>query len=66
MCHVFRDALLHSTVVMCGYLRYCHLLVSFDQFGPSSLTSLINNALLPAELLLTGHFLFFATIVCKL
>ena len=56
---VFRDALLHTTVVMRGYLRYCHLPVSFDQSGPSPLTSLINNAFLPAELLLTGCFLFF-------
>ena len=28
---VFRDALLHTTVVMCGYLRFCHLPVSSDQ-----------------------------------
>ena len=40
---VFRDALLHTTVVMCGYLHYCHLPVSFDQSGPSPLTSLINK-----------------------
>ena len=55
---VFRDALLHTTVVMCGYLRYCHLPVSFDQSGssPSPLTSLINNTFLPAEPLLTGCF----------
>ena len=43
MCCVFRDALLHTTVVMCGYLCYCHLPVSFDQSGPSPLTSLINK-----------------------
>ena len=65
---VFRDALLHTTVVMCGYLHYCHLPVSFDQSGPSPLTSLINKAFLPTELLLTGCFfcLFFRTILCKL
>ena len=68
-----RDALLHTTVVTCGYLRYCHLPVSFDQSGPSPLTSLINNTFLPTELLLTGCFLFFApfsancleTVVCE-
>ena len=63
---VFRDALLHTTVVMCGYLHYCHLPVSFDQSGPSPLTSLINNTFLPAELLLTGCFLFFAPFLSKL
>ena len=31
---VFRDALLHSAVVMCSYVRYCHLPASFDQSGP--------------------------------
>ena len=61
MCCVFSDALLHTTVVMCGYLHYCRLPVSFDQSGPSPLTSLINNAFLPTELLLTGcFFVFFA------
>ena len=40
------------------YLCYCHLPVSFDQSGPSPLTSLINNAFLPAELLLTGCVFF--------
>ena len=54
--YVFRDALLHTTVVMCGYLRCCHLPASFDQSGPSPLTSLNNEAFLPAELLLTGCF----------
>ena len=48
-----RDALLHTTAVMCGYLCYCHRPVSFDQSGSSPLTSLINKA----ELLLTGCFL---------
>ena len=56
---MFRDALLHTTVVMCGCLCYCHLPVSFDQSGPSPLTSLINNVFLPTELLLTGWFLIF-------
>ena len=70
MCCVFRDALLHTIVVMCGYLHYCHLPVSFDQSGPSPLTSLIYKAFLPTELLLTGCFLFFApfsklSVVCE-
>ena len=34
---VFREAILHTTVVMRGYLRYCHLPVSVDQSGPSLL-----------------------------
>ena len=32
---VFRDALLHTTVAMSGYLHYCYLPVSFDQSGHS-------------------------------
>ena len=38
VCCVIRDALLHTTVIMCGYLHYCHLPV--NQSGPSPLTSL--------------------------
>ena len=57
---VFRDALLHTTVVMHGYLCNCHLPFSFDLSGPSPLTSLINNMFLLAELLLTVFFFFFA------
>ena len=45
---------------MCGYLCYCHVPVSFNQSGPSPLTSLISIVFLPAELLLTWCFLFFA------
>ena len=56
---VFRDALLHTTV-MRGYLRYGHLPVSFDQSGPSPLTSLIDHTFLPAELLALDVFCFFA------
>ena len=57
---VFRDALLHTTVITSGYLRYCHLPVSFDQPGPP-LTSLINKAFLPpAELPLAGYFFGFS------
>ena len=56
---VFRDALLHTTVVMRGYSRWCHLPVSIDQSSPSPLISLINKAFLPAELLVTGCFFVF-------
>ena len=63
---VCRDALLHTTVVMCGYLRYCHLPISFDQSGTSPLTSLhYNNTFLPTELLPTGCFFVFHTILFK-
>ena len=57
---VFRHALLHTTFVMCGYLCYCHVPVSFDQSDPSPLTSLINKVFLPAELQLTGFFVCFS------
>ena len=57
MCCVFRDALLHTTVLMCGYLCYCHLPVSFDQSGPSPLTSQDVSA---------QCFFVFHTILCKL
>ena len=56
----FRDAPLHTTVIMCGHLCYCHLPVSLDQSGPSPLTSLVNKVFLPTELLFIGCFLFFA------
>ena len=49
---VFRDALLYTTVILCGYLHYCHLPVSVDQSGPSPLISLIHNAFLSTELLM--------------
>ena len=39
------DALLHTTVVMCGYLCSCHLIVSFDQSGPFTSELSDNNAL---------------------
>ena len=61
---VFRDALLHTTVVMCGYLCCRHPPVSFDQAGPSPRTSLINKAFLPTELL--DVCCFFCNILCKL
>ena len=52
-----------TSLVMCGYLLYCHLPVSFDQSGPSPQTSVINNAFLPAELLLTRCFGTLETVV---
>ena len=48
---VFRDAPLHTTVAMRGYLRYCHVPVT-------SLTTLINTAFLPSR-----RF-FFCIILC--
>ena len=64
-CCVFRDALLHTTVVMCGYLCYCHLPVSFDQSGPFSLTSLINRAFFSCRTVAHWLLLVFITIFCK-
>ena len=55
-----------TTVVMCGYLHYCHVPGSFDQSGSSPLTSLIHKAFLPTELLPTECFCVFCTILCKL
>ena len=51
---VFRDALLHTTVVMCSYLHYCHLPLSFDRSGPSPLYSLC-----PQKCCSLNVFLFF-------
>ena len=58
-CCVFRDALLHTSVVTSGYLSSCCLSISSNQSGPSPLTSGINKAFSPTELPLTGYFLFF-------
>ena len=55
---VLRDALLHTTVVMCAYLPYCHLPVSFDQFVRSHVSALRTAA--------HWMFLFFCTILYKL
>lgn len=54
----FRDALLHTSVVMSGSLNYCCLPVSLKLSGHSPLTSGINEGFLLKELLLTGYFLF--------
>ena len=68
---VFRDALLHTIVVMHVFLRNCHLPVSFNQPGPSPLTSLINKAFLRTKLLLSGCFILhhylqtLETVVCE-
>ena len=52
-CCVFRDASLHTPVVMCVDLHYCHLPVSFDQSGHSPRTSLINKTFLSLQTLET-------------
>ena len=57
---MFRDAPLHTTDIMRGYLCYCRLPVTFDQSGPSPLTSFINEAFFLEELLLTVFFVFSA------
>lgn len=44
MCCVFRDALLHTSVITSGYLRYCCLSISWNQPGHSPLTSGNNKA----------------------
>lgn len=53
----FRDALLHTSVVMSGSLNYCCLPISPKLSGHSPLTSGINEGFLLKELLLTGYFL---------
>ncbi len=55
----FRDALLHTSVVTSGYLRYCCFLINSNKSGHSPLTSGINKAFSPTELPLTGYFVFF-------
>ena len=40
---VFRDALLHTTVVMRGYLHCCHFPDGSDQSGPSPLQYSLQN-----------------------
>jgi len=59
MCCSFRDGLLQTLVVTNGYLSYCCLCIILNQSGHSPLTSGINKAFSPRELLLTGYFLFF-------
>ncbi len=43
----FRDALLHTSVVTSGYLRYCCFLINSNKSGHSPLTSGINKAFSP-------------------
>ena len=64
---MFRDTLLHTTVVMCGYLHYWHLPVSFDQSFPSPLTSFMTVTRVFAHRT-AAHWLFlvFYAILCKL
>ncbi len=59
MCCVFRDGILHTLVVMSGYLSYCCLSIISNQSAHSPLTSDINEAFSSTQLLLTEYFLFF-------
>ena len=56
MRYVLRDAFLHTTVVMRGYLLYFHVPVSFGKSGPSPLTSLLNNIFAHRT---AAHWMFF-------
>ncbi len=58
-CCVFRDGILHTLVVMSGYLSYCCLSIISNQSAHSPLTSDINKALSSTQLPLTEYFLFF-------
>ena len=40
MCWVFRAAILHTSVISTWFLNYCHLPVSLNQSGHSTLSSL--------------------------
>ncbi len=59
MCCVFRDGILHTLVVMKGYLSYCCLSIISNQSAHSPLTSDINKVFSSTQLPLTGYFLFF-------
>lgn len=63
---VLGDDFLLTAPVRNRYLSYCGLLVSLKQSGHSLLTSLINEAFPYAELLLTGCFFLYCTILSKL
>ena len=58
-CCALREALRHTSVVTSGYLSYCCLSLSAKQSDHSPLTSAINKAFSPRELLVTGYFNFF-------
>ncbi len=58
-CCVFRDGILHTLVVMSGYLSYCCLSIISNQSAHSPLTSDINKAFSSTQLPFTGYFLFF-------
>ncbi len=58
-CCVFRDGILHTLVVMSGYLSYCCLSIISNQSVHSPLTSDINKSFSSTQLSLTGYFLFF-------
>ncbi len=63
-CCAFRDGILHTLVVMSGYLSYCCLSIISNQSAHSPLTSDINKVFLSTQLPLPGYFLF-RTILCK-
>lgn len=54
---VFREALLHDLIVTSGYLSYCCLPITCRQSGHFPLSSNINKAFSPRELLLTSQIL---------
>ncbi len=59
MCCAFKEGILHTFVVMSGYLSYCCLSIISNQSAHSSLTSDISKAFSSTQLLLAGYFLFF-------
>ncbi len=58
-CCVFRDGIMHTLVVMGGYLSYFCLSIISNLSSHSPLISDINKAFLSTQLPLTGYFLFF-------
>lgn len=52
-----RNALLHNLAVTSGYFSYCFFPISLNTSGSFPLTSGINKAFVPRELLLTGYFI---------
>ncbi len=64
-CCAIRDALLHTLLVTSDCLSYCCHSISSSQSGHSPLTSGIDKAFSPTELLLTVYFIFLRSILCK-
>ncbi len=62
----FRDGILHTLVIMSGYLSYCCLSIISNQATHCPLISDINKGIFSGKKLpLTGYFLFIWTILCK-